>query len=254
MPNPNEFNNESASVAGSSTNGADKGAGTPIDQEQYKNLETLVGKQGQELGEYRGFFDQVNPLLEKLDKNPELVQAIMDGKIDTELVKAALEGKITYKEATDITKAHTEVKKTLGDKDYQKASPEDIAKLVDEKVSSFREEIKSTMKEAEDLQSFKDNVTDFISRTPDFADYAGDIDQWLNNHDVTDIEVAYYAVKGQMSTREAEKLAEQNKAEYEKDVALNAGGGNSRVTYSGEQGEKMIDSLISGKSNPNIFS
>lgn len=251
MANPNEFN-ESA-VAGSSTNGADVGAGTPIDPEQFANLEKVVGTQGKELGEYRQFFADVAPLLDKLDKQPELVQAIIDGKIDTELVKAVSEGRISMKDATDITKAHTEVKKELGAKEYKNTSPEEVSKLIDEKVSSVKAEMQDAMKGAEDIRSFESSVNDFITRTPDFSNYAADIDVWLDNHDITDIEVAYYAVKGQMSEKEAKKLAEQDKAEYEKNVALNAGGGNSRVTYSGADGEKMIDSLIAGKSNPNIF-
>jgi len=70
---------------------------------------------------------------------------------------------------------------------------------------------------------------------------------------VTDIEIAYYAVKGQVSEREAKKRADEASGEYAKDVALNAGGGNSRVTYSGEGAGNIIDSLIAGRSNPNIF-
>lgn len=255
MPNPNEINGSAASVpAGSPTNGSDTGAGkSTVTPEQYANLESALGKQGQELGEYRQFFADVAPLLDKLDKSPELVQAIIDGKIDAELVKAASEGKISYKEAVDITKAHTEIKEALGAKKYEASSPEDIAKLVDEKVSAIRTEIQGTMKDAEEIRSFETNVNDFISRTPDFPEYAQAIDQWLDSHDITDIEVAYYAVKGQVSERDAKKLAGAEKAEYEKNVALNAGGGGSRVTYSGDKGAEVIDSLIAGRTNPNIF-
>jgi len=111
--NPNEFGSASA---GSPATGS-ASAGSPIDQEQYKNLESIVGKQGQELGEYRKFFDEVAPLLEKLDKNPDLVTAIIDGKVDSNLVKAAMEGKITIGEAQVISKANAEVKKDLGNKE-----------------------------------------------------------------------------------------------------------------------------------------
>lgn len=254
MPNPNEFSATESAGAGSSTNGSDSGAGIPtVSPEQYKELETKIGTQGQELGEYRQFFADVAPLLDKLDKSPELVQAIVDGKIDMDLVKAALDGRISYKDAEDITKAHTEVKKDMGTKEYKNSSPEDIAKLVDEKVSSMRTEIQNSIKDSDDIRSFESSVNDFITRTPDFADYAQSIDAWLDSHDITDIEVAYYAVKGQMSEKDAKKISEQEKAEYEKNIALNAGGGNSRVTYSGADGEKVIDSLIAGRSNPNIF-
>lgn len=252
MSNPNEFPTASAE-AGSATNGADKGAGTPIDQEQFKNLETLVGKQGQELGEYRQFFADVSPLLDKLDKSPELVKAIIDGKIDEELGKAALEGKITLKDAVDITTAHDSVKKEIGAKAYEKASAEDINKLVDEKFSALRGEFTETLKSRDEISSFESSVNDFIANTPDFAEYAKSIDAWLDEHDITDIKVAYYAVKGELSESAAKKLADQDKAEYEKNVAMNAGGGNSRVTYTGDQGASMIDSLVAGKSNPNIF-
>ena len=251
MSNPNEFG---SAGAGSPTNDSDLEAGrSTVTLEQYKELETKLGTQGQELGDYRKFFADVAPLLDKLDKSPELVQAIIDGKIDTELAKAALEGKISYKDAAEITTAHTEVKKELGEKKYEATSPEVIAKLVDDKISSVKTEINDSLREAEEIRTFESNVNDFITRTPDFAEYAKDIDVWLDNHDITDIEVAYYAVKGQVSERRAKEIADQNKAEYEKDIALNVGGGNSRVTYSEEASGKIIDSLISGRSNPNVF-
>jgi len=254
MANPNEFNTNGSVPTGSPTNGADNGAGTPtVSQEQFYNLEKLVGTQGQELGDYRKFFADVSPLLDKLDKNPELVQAIIDGKIDTELVKAALEGKLSYKEATVITTANAEVKNDLGSRIYNQTSPEQISALIEEKVSAVKKDMQNSLRDVEDIRNFESNVNDFITRTDDFSDYAKAIDAWLDEHDITDIEVAYYAVKGQVSERDAKKLAKEDKAEYEKNLALNAGGGGSRVTYSGDQGASMIDQLVAGRSNPNSF-
>lgn len=254
MPNPNEFNTNGSVPTGSPTNDADKGAGTStVSSEQFANLEKLVGTQGKELGDYRQFFADVSPLLDKLDKNPELVQAIIDGKIDTELVKAALDGKITYKEATVITQANAEVKKDLGTPAYNQATPEEISALIEEKVSIVKKDMQNSLKDMEDIRNFESSVNDFITRTPDFSDYAKAIDAWLDEHDITDIEVAYYAVKGQVSERDAKKLANEDKAEYEKNLALNAGGGGSRVTYSGADGERMVDQLIAGRTNPNTF-
>lgn len=251
--NPNELGSVDPKVTtGSPAGSAD--AGKPaIDPEQFKNLEQLVGKQGQELGEYRQFFADVAPLLEKLDKNPELVQAIIDGKIDANLAKAAMDGKITINDAQAVTKANEDVKKALGSRAYNAASQEDIAKLIEEKVAAAKDEFKSNLKEIEETRSFEAQVNEFIAKTPDFADYAKEIDKWLDAHDITDIEVAYYAVKGQLSEREAKKRAEEAQGEYAKDVALNAGGGNSRVTYSGEGAANIADSLIAGRSNPNVF-
>ena len=246
--NANEFGSANA---GSPTGSAN--AGSPTGQDQLKNLESLVGKQGQELGEYRKFFDEVAPLLEKLDKNPDLVSAIIDGKVDSNLAKAAMEGKITIGEAQVISKANAEVKKELGSKEYKTTSPEEISKLIEEKVAAAKDEFKSSLKEMEDTRSFEAKVNDFIANTPDFADYASEIDTWLDEHDITDIQVAYYAVKGQLSEKAAKKAAGEAQGEYAKDVALNAGGGNSRRTDGGGDGENLVDSLIAGRSNPNIF-
>lgn len=78
---------------------------------QYEELQTKLGSQGQELGEYRQFFQGISPLLDKLDEQPELVQAIIDGKVNSELAKAAAEGKVQIEDAAIVSKAHEEVKK-----------------------------------------------------------------------------------------------------------------------------------------------
>jgi len=250
----NDLNfNGSVNTGSSELNESANAGSSAVDLEQHKNLERLVGKQGEELGEYRKFMSDMAPLLEKLDSNPELVQGIIDGKIDTELVKAVMDGKVTIGDAKAITSAHTEVKKDLGATKYEKASAEDVAKLVDEKINAMRGELMGTMKASEELRSFESSVNDFITNTPDFEKYASDIDTWLDEHDVTDIKVAYYAVKGQLSEKEAKNQAAIEKAEYEKNLVLNAGGGNSRVTYSGEGARDLVDSLISGKASANHF-
>lgn len=224
-----------------------------IDPEQHKELESLVGRQGQELGEYRKFISDITPLLEKLDKNPEIAQAILDEKITSDLAKAALEGKITIGDAQIVTKAHEEVKKDLGTTAYKGATAEEISKLVEERTKEIREELKKELKERDDMSTFEANVSDFIARTPDFAEYASAIDKWIDEHDVTDIAVAYYAVKGEMSVKEAAKKAEADKAEFEKNGALNMVGGSSHPTHIQGTDSKIVDSLIAGRSNPNVF-
>ena len=224
-----------------------------VDPEQHKELESLVGRQGQELGEYRKFFTEIAPLLDKLDKSPEMVQAIVDGKITPELAKAAIEGKISVEDAETVTKAaETEVKKDLGKKGLSETSPEDVAKLIEEKAKELKSDFDAKLKERDELNAFEASVNDFISRTSDFAQYAKEIDKWLDEHDVTDIAVAYYAVKGEISEKEARKQAEREQAEAEKSGALNMGGGNSGAQRI--RGDvNVIDNLISSKSNPNIF-
>jgi len=245
VPNPNNL--------GGTVEGQTLRETTPqIDPTQHAELESLVGKQGQELGEYRKFFTDIAPLLDKLDKSPEIVQAIIDGNITTDLAKAAMEGKVSIEDAQIVNKAHEEVKKDLGKEGYRGASPEEISKLVEEKAKEIKTEFEAKFKERDELSAFESSVNDFIARTSDFKEYASEIDKWLDQHDVTDIVVAYYAVKGELSEKEAKKQAEIDKAEAEKGMALNASGGSSHPTYI-KGDDAVIDSLIASKSNPNIF-
>lgn len=220
-------------------------------QAMYSELEKKLGEQGRELGEYRTFFENISPLLDKLDKSPELVQAIVDGKIDQELAKAVTEGKITIGEAQTVTAAHEQVQKELG-KRYDKASVDEVAKLVEEKVAEAKREMESKMTESEDLRTFESTVNDFVARTPDFMQFAPEIDAWLDEHDVTDIEVAYDAVKGRALTKLMAEGSATNVAEAAKLLAMNAAGGGSRTDATTSDND-LVDSLIGGRSNPNVF-
>jgi hypothetical protein len=244
VPNPNSF---SGALGQTSTNAAPQ-----INPDQFKEMESLVGRQGNELGEYRKFFNDIAPLLEKLDKSPEIVQAILDGNITAELAKAAKEGKVNIVDAQIVSKAHEEVKKDLGKSGYASVSSDDISKMVEAKAKEIKNEFETKLKERDDLTTFEASVNDFISRTPDFTKYASEIDRWLDEHDVTDIAVAYYAVKGELSEKEAQKQSTIDAAEAQKGFALNAGGGSSRATHI-RGDENVIDSLIASKSNPNVF-
>lgn len=255
-----EINNGSATAGspiGSAPNPNNLGGGqaqaaVTIDPGQHKELESLVGRQGQELGEFRKFFSDIAPLLDRLDKSPEIVQAIIDGNITSDLAKAAMEGKVSISDAQIVSKAHEDVKKELGKKGYDGASSDDVARLVEEKAKEIKNEFQKELKERDDLSAFESSVNDFIARTPDFTKYASDIDSWLDSHDVTDIAVAYYAVKGELSEREAKKQAAIDKAEAEKNGALNMGGGSASASrLRGD--DNFVDSLIASKSNPNNF-
>lgn len=223
-----------------------------IDPTQHEELESLVGKQGQELGEFRKFFADIAPLLDKLDKSPEIVQAIVEGNITPDLAKAAIEGKVSIEDAKIVDKAHEEVKKDLGKKEYTGATAEEITKLVEEKTDKIQKDLQVELKKRDNMTSFETGVNDFIARTPDFVEYAAEIDKWIDSHNVADIAVAYYAVKGELSEKEAKKKAEIDGAEAQKEMALNAGGGSSVATHI-KSGDKLIDTLISSTSNPNTF-
>ncbi len=251
---PIDPNLGSASDQVGSPNNGPANAGQPGDGTDYKalyeGLESKLGSMGNELGEYRNFFQGISPLLEKLDKSPELVQAIVDGKVDQDLAKAVMEGKVTIGEAEAVTKAHTEVKKDLGTKGYAAADSEQIAKLVEEKVNEVRKDLSKDLKEVEEIRSFEASVNEFVANTPDFPKYAEAISSWIDEHDTTDIRVAYYAVKGEAAERAEKEKAEKEAGEYQKGQVPAAGQSGS---YYIPEGNEVVDKLIAGKSNPNVF-
>lgn len=220
-----------------------------VNSQAYKALEQRLGEQGRELGDYRQFFQNISPLLEKLDQAPELVQAIIDGKVDKSLAQAVIENRVDIKDAAIVQAAHEQVKQQLGSKGYNAASADEVNKLIETQVGKVRKEFE----EKAELQSFEDYTRTFIQNTPDFQSYSGAIDQWLEDHDnITDIEVAYYAVKGKMSEAGAAKAAEVAAAERQKDFMANAQGGGSTSRYAAD-GTPLVDQLIASRSNANLF-
>lgn len=213
----------------------------------YEELERKLGAQGNEIGEYRTFFNNIAPLLDKLDQSPEIVQAILDGKIDKQLAQAAYEGKINITDAAAVSQASEEVKKDLG-KDYKATSAEEVERLIEQKVGEVRRELE----ESSDLRSFEERAQKFIEETPDFVEHADKIDKWLDEHDITDIETAYYAVKGQMSVREAKSAADRAATDRAKEMLSNASGGGVSAQYQ-QDGSRIVDNLIAPRSNANIF-
>lgn len=211
----------------------------------YKELEGKMGGMGQELGEYRNFFQNISPLLEKLDQNPELVQAIVDGKIDKQLAQAVAEGRINITDAAAVSQANQEVRSEVGQKVYDAMTPEKVAKLVEEKA----QEIRKDLEEKADLKSFEEKTQKFIETTADFAEYAEDIDKWLDTHDVTDIEIAYWAVKGQKSGARQGSDSAAAAASIARDLVANASGGGVSANATVD-GSSLIDKLVAGPSNP----
>ncbi len=201
-----------------------------------------------ELGDFKQFFEDISPLLEKLNASPDLVQAIVSDKINDEFAKAALAGKLTVEEAQTATAAVKAVEKELGTQAFNTASPEEISKLVEEKVSA----LESRLTEKDEMKQFESYTSQFISNTPDFKDYSEAISEWLDEHDVTDVKVAYYAVKGELSEKKAKEMADSDASEYAKNVMMTAGGGNVPANAI-VGGQPLIDTLIAPRTNPNRF-
>lgn len=228
-----------------------------VSKEDYEELEKKLGSQGTELGDMRNFFGGISPLLEKLDQDPELVEAIMDGKVDSKTLEAISKGETSVEDVTKVTKAHEAVKKDLGREAYKAMSPEDIEKLVTSKVQEAVADTKKSFEKGlssiEDNREFEGSVTEFIKNTPDFPDYAGDITEWFEEHpEQFDIEIAYNAVKGKSVVKVERENAEKRAAEEAKNIALNASTGGSQGSQIVKD-QEVIDSLIATSPNPNSF-
>ena len=264
-PSPNQ-SGPGEGANGARATGEPQGKGTGdvdlsnyISRQDYEELEKKLGVNSEELGSYRNFFKEISPLLDKLQDSPEVAEAILEGKLTAEMASAILEGKITAGDATKVVEAHQQVKDSMGTEKYKKASSEEVQKLVedqlrgvDEKIKQATDKFSKDISEIEDKREYENKVQDFIGSVEDFGDYSESVVKWLEDHPtVYDIEVAYYAVKGKALAEKASKDAEIKKAEDQKNMAANAGGGYSQGKQI-VQDKNVLDDLIGGRSNPNL--
>lgn len=241
----NELIQQSPSANGGELEGnSTAGENSTVTDEQYRNLEKKLGEMGTELGDYRKFFGDITPILEALQDNPHITDAIMAGKITPELAEALVEGKVKIEDAAVVAQAHENVKEKIGEKAYEAATPEKIEEMT-------RRAAEKIAIEMEERRSFEDKITNFVKNTDDYAEYADKITDWFNeNPNQYDIEVAYWTVKGKSLAEQGQQTAAENAAEEAKKIALNAGGGSSQGGTL-VNGQDTIDALISGRSNPN---
>lgn len=228
-----------------------------VPKNQYEEIEQKIGGQEKELGEYRSFFKEISPLLDKLQEQPDLVEAIMEGKIDSKLAESVMAGKFKIEDATEVAEAHKEIKKELGTKQYKEMSPEDIEKLVEERVTEHIEKAEKNLKtnftSIEDRKEFESKVNSFIANTPDFPEFSEAVVNWLEEHpEQYEIEIAYDAVKGKALANLAKEEEDAKMGEAQKDLIRNAGGGSSQGNKIVEN-TNIIDSLIRNRSNPNVL-
>jgi predicted DNA-binding protein (UPF0278 family) len=228
-----------------------------VPKSQYAELEKKLGEQGNELGEFRNFFNEIAPLLEKLDADPELTKAILEDKISPELIKAVSEGKVSLETAETVSKADAAVRKEMGEKAYKEANPEEVEARLEKKFNELSDkagkEINKITSQAEEISNFKSSIKDFIGSHADFSLYATDIDNWLKKHpNIYDIEVAYQAVKGIVAEKRESEEKSTKEAEAAKDVAANFGGGASQSTAI-QANEDLADKLISKRHSANIL-
>lgn len=256
-PNANTFGQPSTGQnENKNTNQTDLSNYIPV--EQYKELEKKLGTQGAELGEFRKFVDDITPLLDKLQAEPEIAEAILEGKITGDLAKKVMEGEVNVNDATKVADAHTQVKKEMGDKAYDKASTDEIEKRVMDKVGGIEKKVEDALKltdkkinDANERIQYENYVSDFIKNTTDYAEYAEEIAKWFETHtDQWDIGIAYHTVKGKHLTAQQKTEAEKAAVEEAKKLAGNGGGGSQTTVTNNPD---LVDSLIGGHKNPNIF-
>ena len=259
-PNPNDLGGDNLGKDGGKSSSTDKNEinmDDYIEKSQYKEAEKKISEQGEELGNNRKFLKEISPLLDKLRDKPEIIEAIVDGKIDATLAQAALDGKISISDANEVNQAHKEIKKDLGKKEYEKTSSEEIEKMVADRVESTlaekTKELKGMITKSDSKRDYEDKTNVFIKNTSDYGKYAKDINDWLEKHpDQYDISIAYEAVKGREVISAAAKEEEIKEAEAAKELAGNASGGSSQGGKVSED-KDLADQLIAGKGNPNEF-
>lgn len=247
--------------AGSATAGAGDGGkaanqgNETTDSKNYDELERKFGEQGRELGEHREFIKNIQPLLQKLDASPELVKAVMEDKLDSKLVSAILEGKVKVEEAQQVVEAQKQVEKEMGKEAFKNASPAEIEKqILDKVLSAATAAVDERFKTLAEQEEFEDQVNEFISKTPDFEEYAAAISVWLNEHpDQDDIQIAYDAVKGKALADKLGKGTQEEINEAAKAAAANAGGGNAPSAGKLNAEQDPWDKLVAPRSNPNNF-
>lgn len=252
-----------APAAGEAGQAQQTSTGTPSDtgatgndaSQNYAELEKRFGEQGRELGEYREFIEKIRPILTPLDENPEFARAIAEGKVDSKLMTAILAGKVKIEEAQQVAEAHEQVKQDMGAQAYAQATPQEIERRVTENLSkSLGEQIERKFKDADEMKEFDDNVNTFIAKTTDFEDYADGITAWLTEHpEQTDIEVAYWTVKGQALAKAAQEAATKDQGEQAKEIAANAAGGNAPAAGTVPSQNDPWDDLVSSRISPNTL-
>jgi len=222
---------------------------------RLKSAEQKISELGDNKARNEEWFKDNKNWLDPIVANPEIAEALRTGKLDGDLAKGILEGKVTLEEAKAVTKATEDVKKEVGTEKFEGMSAEAASKLVEAEVAkqfiSLQKDVDSRFsKQALEDSAVKEN-SNFIADTPDFADYADDVNQWLDKHsDVWKLEDAYHAVKGRrMTDTEAKKRAEEV-AEEKKRLASNAGGGTSEAGAIANN--SMIDAIFSGNDDANV--
>lgn len=235
-------------VNASDTSGSADGSGKTgetVPKEVYQELFSKFGAQGEEVGKLREVFKLFEPILEKFDESPEIVEAIRSGKLTGDMAKAILENKVTVGEAIAAANATAEVKAEMGEKAFKEADPELIAKKVmesiDQKLDAKLGSVNEKMEKLTSKSEEKD-IENFIAAHPDIhqdEELNKALEEYMDkNGDAVPFDQAYFNVKGKLLTEREAKKAADKVAEESKDAT--PGAANSART-AGEKKQDVSD-------------
>ena len=208
---------------GVTTEGSDAGASDdksykPDDKEHtYLELEQKLTEQGQELGEYRKFTEEVAPLLQVLQEDTELYNQVI----------SRLSGDKSEAQATEMPV-----------EDARKISHEEVEKVVEQRIRSFEEQ-----------QSFEKKVEKFISDHPDFRSKLPKIMEVIDQYEINDdIELAYKIANYDELQKKLASI--EDAKEVVRNNAESVGGSGSAASGNLPQKDEFWD-YMSPPQNPN---
>lgn len=259
----NKASDEKSGSAGATERGSGDTGETKTEEtvpkSQYEELFSKFGKQGEELGIYRKYAEEFEPIMKLMEDNPEIEEALLSGKLDSELAKAVLDGRVTKEQATEVAEAHQQVKKDMTKDEYKEASPdkilEEMGKIVDAKLQeALKPAIEQSEKKINDLSSQmstqqriaanEQKIREFIAATQDFGEYSSEIQERMEARPGLSIVEAYELVKAKHILEQASKERSDHDARSSKEVAANARGGqgshSGKNVVQGDRREEFI--------------
>lgn len=263
MEDPTKNASANAGSAGANADGSgasgQTNAGDTIPKAQYDELYSKFGEIGEKLGVYKKFYEESEPLMDLLEQNPEIEEALLSGKFDAELAKAVLDGRVTKETAATVADAHQQAKDNMTKEELAKVSPEEMLKKMDAIIEAkFDALLKPTTSQIEKkieglgaqmtaqqrIAANEQKIREFIANTPDFGDFSGDIQKRMEERPGTTVMEAYELAKARHIVQSAQKSQEGKNARDSKEIAANAGGGrgsrSGAAVVTGDAREQFI--------------
>ncbi|MFA5376197.1 MAG: hypothetical protein WC455_10680 [Dehalococcoidia bacterium] len=164
--------------------------------------------------------NDLKPFLEKVQGREDIFNAVMNDKLDPEVVKGILDG----------TATKAEVKQAAKNADVPTGLAEQVRSLIAEELSKADGKIGKVDKLSEDFEAIKlaNEVRDFAETVPDFDEYREGIANWYDEHPEFEsfpLDNVYKMVKYEKLSAEASSKVEEDMIEEQKMLAARGGNG-----------------------------